>query len=98
MAAPPSTSDADEFHSVRESVQAFYDWYVPAVTEHPDVGWHVVLDQKVSNLSTGLLEALRADHGAQEAEPGWLVGLDFDPHPFHLRKSIRPGGVLNSQR
>jgi hypothetical protein len=62
------------------SIQAFYDWYVPASdSNRGGPAWYAAFGRTPPILSSELLQALRADSANKARTPGDLVGLDFDP-------------------
>lgn len=68
-----------EVASVRRFVQGFYDWYTPLVLRL-DVDSELVALKKKGNVFTPeLRNALWEDWTAQSKEPGFIVGLEFDP-------------------
>src|SRR5262245_26070391 len=77
----PATSLTADTASVRSFVQHFYDWYAPVVHKRSDApAWFRVLTLRDSVLTTELILAIRADSLAKEqAPPGELFGLNFDP-------------------
>ena len=61
--------------SLRKFVQAFYDWYVPALrTGYHDARWKVIQEGRASDFSSELLAAL-----AEDAESNSFVAVDWDP-------------------
>lgn len=67
-------------NSVRNFVQAFYDWYAPkAAKSGAGRTWDTALNKKANCFSTALRHQLRADSDEQAKVAGEIVGLDFDP-------------------
>ena len=69
----PDAADARRF------TQAFYDWYVPLDTGLQRPTWATVGAHRPHPFSPELLRALKDDEQAQDKDPGYIVGLDFDP-------------------
>jgi hypothetical protein len=69
-----------ETDSARLFVQRFYDWYVPlAHKENKESSSDIAIKIMPALFDNKLLTALREDSAAQDKEPGYIVGLDFDP-------------------
>jgi len=75
-AQQPAAQPTDQ--SCRSFVQGFYNWYLPharqAATTYP-----TALKTKAQLFSPTLLQALKQDYAASQANPNEVVGLDFDP-------------------
>lgn len=59
-------------------MQSFYDWYLPRASRSGDF-YSTVLKTKTQWFSPILLQALKQDYAASQANPNEVVGLDFDP-------------------
>ena len=68
-----------EVASVRRFVQGFYDWYTPIVLRMGVDPELLALKKKGLTFSPELRKALWEDWTAQSKEPGFIVGLEFDP-------------------
>lgn len=64
--------------SCRKYVQSFYDWYVPQIMKTENTYELVLRGKSPASFSPLLLRQLKEDEAA-EANPGEIVGLDFDP-------------------
>jgi hypothetical protein len=61
-------------------VQSFYDWYTPlSLKEHSLPAIDITLSERQNLFSHELYMSLRADSIARKKDPGFIVGLDFDP-------------------
>ena len=70
----------DAGQSCRESVQGFYNWYVPiTLRDNPVPSWDIALKRRPQVFSRKLFDQIAEDSKAQEKAGGDLVGLDFDP-------------------
>jgi len=75
-----ATSDGEATQSVRQFVEAFYDWYVPkALSSSPGPPWGAALQARPSSFSTELAYLLRKAIREQAQTKGAISGLDFDP-------------------
>lgn len=75
-----ATSEGETTQSVRQFVQAFYDWYVPkALSNSPGPPWGAALQARPGNFSTEMASLLRKDIREQAQTKGEISGLDFDP-------------------
>ena len=95
--------------SARVFVQSFYNWYLRFTDNYLNstgkdkrmnyTPLEVVVKEKGGSFDANLLAALRRDIDAQNAEPGYIVGLDFDPFlntqdpddRYDVRKVTRKG-------
>ena len=75
-----SSSAPAETKVVRDFVQDFYNWYVPAAT---NIGSgrpaDLALQNRPSAFDPALARRLKEDSDAQAKVPDDIVGLDFDP-------------------
>lgn len=80
LAQDSGSFSPDMQKSCRDSVQAFYDWYVPKALKNSEMpASDLALRYKAALFSPDLLRALREDSQAQAKAKGEIVGLDFDP-------------------
>jgi Protein of unknown function (DUF3828) len=77
VACARQRSDTD---LVRDFVQEFYDWYVPAsANSHVGLPSDIALQSRPSAFDVSLARQLKEDSDVQTKVPGEIVGLDFDP-------------------
>ncbi len=76
MAQQPASVPTEE--SCRSFVQGFYDWYLPRASRSAEA-YPTTLKTKSAWFSPMLLQALKQDYAASQANPNEVVGLDFDP-------------------
>ncbi len=79
-----STTEQSEAQSCRQFVQNFYDSYFDELDKADKKksalsAEEQVLQQKPAVLARDLSQALASDRQAQNKEPDYIVGLDFDP-------------------
>ncbi len=79
----PARAKLSPEQSCKAYVKKFYDWYVVAVFnefgKHQTPASERALKRKQFSFSPELTTALKADFAASAADPGYIVGLDFDP-------------------
>ena len=74
------TAPGETTQSVRQFVQAFYDWYVPkALGGGPGAPWRAALEAKPGSFSPEIASLLRKEIRVQAQTKGEISGLDFDP-------------------
>ncbi len=75
-----ATSRGETTQSVRQFVQAFYDWYVPkALGSSPGPPWEAALQARPGSFSPVIASLLRKEIREQAQTKGEISGLDFDP-------------------
>jgi hypothetical protein len=75
-----ATSDGEATQSVRQFVEAFYDWYVPkALSSSPGPAWGSGVATRPGSFSTELASLLQKARREQAQTKGAISGLDFDP-------------------
>src|SRR5438034_48329 len=73
----------DAAAQVTNDVQAFYDSYtLLAGSSTGPAPWIEAIARNSSEFSGSLILQLKQDYDAQRADPGDIVGLDFDPFLF----------------
>lgn len=61
-------------------VKGFYDWYVPIANRtNKKPAWILAIEQKPTLFDDKLKDMLREDYVSQLKNPGYIVGIDFDP-------------------
>ena len=79
LQAQPTKAPATE-KSCGETVQSFYDWYVPlALKRSATPAWAIAAKERSNAFSSELSQLLREDSEAQKKVADDIVGLDFDP-------------------
>lgn len=74
------TGEGETTQSVRQFVQAFYDWYVPkALGSSPGPPWRAALQARPGSFSAEIASLLRKEIREQAQTKGEISGLDFDP-------------------
>lgn len=73
-------SEGETTQSVRQFVQAFYDWYIPkALGSSPGPPWGAALQARPGNFSPEIASLLRNEIREQAQTKAEISGLDFDP-------------------
>lgn len=75
-AQQPAPAPTDQ--SCRSFVQSFYDWYLPRASRSAEA-YPTTLKTKSQLFSPTLIQVLKQDYAASQANPNEVVGLDFDP-------------------
>jgi hypothetical protein len=84
LAAPQPPADAAKAapteQSCHEFVQEFYNWYLAGFRKQTDgITIQTVFKERGSSFTPTLRQQLEIDAKAAAANPGEVVGLDFDP-------------------
>ena len=83
LAAPQSRGDtakaAPTEKSCHEFVQEFYNWYLAGMRKENSITIQTVFKERGSSFTPTLRRQLELDEKAAAANPGEIVGLDFDP-------------------
>jgi hypothetical protein len=66
--------------SLKSFIGNFYRWYAHASSKEDSMAsWERAIEAKKASFDENLRKALKEDADAQRANPGEIVGIDFDP-------------------